>query len=193
MEPGIEYRGAGKNKIRRIKRMRQRGQIRQIGPISPYRLLRRPDRGSLREGEDDDAEQDQREGAGFLLHMDVAEIPRARGERDDAAAPADQRNEGNADVRQIQGVEVQKIGHDEQDARERDRPAPDEFVLLSEADGSDQTARAEDHDEVDREPELDGAMRDPEGVQEVFVVERGPRTEERAEQDQVLIAPLNRR
>ena len=39
-----------------------------------------PDRVLLREGEDDDAEQDQREGAGFLLHMDVAEIPRASGE-----------------------------------------------------------------------------------------------------------------
>ena len=77
-----------------------------------------PDRVLLREGEDHDAEQDQREGAGFLLHMDVAEIPRAGGEGDDAAAPADERHEGDFDVRHADGVEIQEIGQDQEHARE---------------------------------------------------------------------------
>ena len=89
-------------------------------------------------------------------------------------------------IRQADCVKIQIIRNDQQNARQRYRPAPVKCVFLIFApEISDQVCRSENENEVDGKPQLECFARDHRHTQQVFVIQCRSRAENRAEQDEM--------
>ena len=116
-------------------------------------------------------QQNQGQSESFRFDVLFPEPDDSDKKRKQTIAPPHQRDYGYIGSRQTQGVKIQIVGHDQQNPRRRNRPAPLEGMFIAETPCPDAVGQPQNPDHIHRKPELNGVARQLQHSEKIFVVQ----------------------